>query len=830
MQISTASDFSTLPVTQSGITGTSYGAAVLSYNTQYYWRVRATNVGGSGPFSPAFMFTTIVAPPGAPTLISPANNASGVGTTPTLVWSVSVGATRYRLQLSTSSTFNSTILDDTTLTTLSRQVGPLSNNTTYYWRVSATNDGGTSSFSTAFSFTTILAAPSAPSLSSPANSATGVSVSPTLTWIASADAVSYTVQVSTSSGFSPIVATQSGITGTSYGVAGLSNNTQYYWRVSATNAGGTSSYSAAFSFTTIVTAPAAPTLASPSNGSVNVQINPTLSWNSSSGATSYSLQVSTGSGFASFVVNQSGITGASFNVVGLSNNTQYYWRVSAANAGGSSAFSAPFSFTTVAAVSGPPTLASPANNATDVSTSPTLSWNASSGATSYTVQLSTSAGFSSFVLNQSGVTSTVINVPGLANSTQYFWRVNATSPGGPTAFSSVFSFTTAAPAPAPPTLVSPANGITGIATNPTLSWSASGGAVTYNLHVSTSSNFSSFVVIQSGVTGTSFALSGLSLNTLYYWRVNASNVAGSSNWSSVWSFTTAPPPPSAPTPVLPANGATGVPTSPTLTWNAPSGAASYNLQVSTASDFSSVVVNLSGMTSTSHTPSGLNVNTQYYWRVNAANTWGTSVYSSTFSFRTLLPVPSSPALSSPATGAINLPRTVSFSWAAPPNAVSYHLQVSKISSFTPNVLDTTNITSLGASVTLDLNTTYYWRVSAINPSGEGAFSSARSFTIVRTTAVERLDGGLATDFALSQNYPNPFNPTTTIRFSIPSSSNVRITIYNALGNLVHLLVNGHYAPGQYTATWDASSLPSGVYFYRLQTDTFVDTKRLVLLK
>ena len=63
-----------------------------------------------------------------------------------------------------------------------------------------------------------------------------------------------------------------------------------------------------------------------------------------------------------------------------------------------------------------------------------------------------------------------------------------------------------------------------------------------------------------------------------------------------------------------------------------------------------------------------------------------------------------------------------------------------------------------------------------------------------------------------------------------SSSNVRITIYNALGNLVHLLVNSRYAPGQYDATWDASALRSGVYFYRLQTDTFVDTKKLVLLK
>ena len=268
-----------------------------------------------------------------------------------------------------------------------------------------------------------------------------------------------------------------------------------------------------------------------------------------------------------------------------------------------------------------------------------------------------------------------------------------------------------------------------------------------------------------------------------------------------------------------------------MSWGLVTGATSYIVQVYTDVTLTTRVFKDS-LASPPSIVSSLSASTQYYWRVQAINSGGSSGWTiSSFTTSASLPnPPSAPTLSSPADGTVNLAQAVTFNWSAVANAVSYHLQESTSSSFSPIVLDTTRITALALTVSLNLNTTYYWRVSALNTGGEGAFSATRSFTIVRTTNVERLDSGLATDFAMSQNYPNPFNPTTTIRFSLPSSSNVRITIYNAVGNLVRLLVNGHYAPGQYSVTWDASSLPSGVYFYRIQTESFVDTKRLVLLK
>lgn len=91
--------------------------------------------------------------------------------------------------------------------------------------------------------------------------------------------------------------------------------------------------------------------------------------------------------------------------------------------------------------------------------------------------------------------------------------------------------------PAIPTLSTPANNATGINTNPALTWNASSGATGYTLQVSISSSFGSFVYNQSGLTGTSQSI-GLGAGLTYYWRVNATNIYGTSTWSSIWSFTT----------------------------------------------------------------------------------------------------------------------------------------------------------------------------------------------------------------------------------------------------------------------------------------------------
>jgi hypothetical protein len=89
---------------------------------------------------------------------------------------------------------------------------------------------------------------------------------------------------------------------------------------------------------------------------------------------------------------------------------------------------------------------------------------------------------------------------------------------------------------------------------------------------------------------------------------------------------------------------------------------------------------------------------------------------------------------------------------------------------------------------------------------------------------------LPTNYALDQNFPNPFNPVTTIQFSVPRESHVRLKVYNSFGAEVATLVDRQVAAGTYKVNWDASRLASGFYLYRLETEGFAQTKKLLLMK
>jgi hypothetical protein len=86
------------------------------------------------------------------------------------------------------------------------------------------------------------------------------------------------------------------------------------------------------------------------------------------------------------------------------------------------------------------------------------------------------------------------------------------------------------------------------------------------------------------------------------------------------------------------------------------------------------------------------------------------------------------------------------------------------------------------------------------------------------------------EFFVSQNYPNPFNPSTAISFALPKASTVELKIFNLLGQEVATLLNEEKTSGIYQVEFDASTLPSGVYFYRLQAGDFVQTKKMILLR
>ncbi|MBE2216600.1 MAG: T9SS type A sorting domain-containing protein [Ignavibacteria bacterium] len=91
-------------------------------------------------------------------------------------------------------------------------------------------------------------------------------------------------------------------------------------------------------------------------------------------------------------------------------------------------------------------------------------------------------------------------------------------------------------------------------------------------------------------------------------------------------------------------------------------------------------------------------------------------------------------------------------------------------------------------------------------------------------------GNLPTAYSLGQNYPNPFNPSTKISFSLPTASEIKLEVYNSLGTIVKTVASGSFPAGNHSLSFNAGSLPSGVYFYRLNTATFTETKKMILIK
>jgi hypothetical protein len=276
--------------------------------------------------------------------VLPAALATGQALAPKLSWNPVATAASYTLQVSTDSTFTTTLVyNQNALTTTAQTISGLLNSTKYYWKVIAVGTDGSSVSSSTSCFATILAAP-APT--SPATDAIRQPVTIVLSWSPVASAISYALEVSTDKSFATTMYNQGGLTSTSQTVIGLSYNSGYFWRVNATNAGGTSSWSVADDFQT---APlAAPVLIGPHNDTTNLAVSSEFSWNPVSTATLYALRISTDSTFETTpAFKKDSLTDTTEIVAGLAKGTVYYWHVDATNSVGTSVWSETRSFTTV---------------------------------------------------------------------------------------------------------------------------------------------------------------------------------------------------------------------------------------------------------------------------------------------------------------------------------------------------------------------------------------------------------------------------------------------------------------------------------------------------
>ena len=312
-----------------------------------------------------------------------------------------------------------------------------------------------------------------------------------------------------------------------------------------TTTGGTiQSFSAPFTgdavlyiFSSTVTAPGPPTLASPPNLSTGVVTSPILTWTTAMGADTYAVQVGLDSSFSVIIVSDSLLIDTTRQASGLSTGTTYYWRVRGTNTQGNSPWSSVWSFTTISLPPSAPVLIEPLDLSLGQPLSPILTWSRVFGADSYDVQLSSDPVFSSLILNDSLLVDTTQQASGLNNGAIYFWRVRSRNVAGLSGWPVPWSFTTTIQLPGQVQLVSPADEAALNSDTVSFVWHQSSPGITnYWIEGSTDSLFSQSLM-DSTLTDTTTTVPGVPVNTTYYWRVKAKNSIGWGQFSSTRSFT-----------------------------------------------------------------------------------------------------------------------------------------------------------------------------------------------------------------------------------------------------------------------------------------------------
>jgi hypothetical protein len=849
------------------------------------------------PSSGTLQFNILNNAPAVVQQVSPFNNSLGIIQPVQLKWMSSAGAGSYRLQFGSDSTFAATIIDTSGLTDTSLTVNALSNLTTYYWRVMVSNITGSSAWSSVWNFKT-LGNPTQAVLIYPAANSQNIPTTLTFQWNKSQDQLlmikkmnqypgikkitkvsRYWFELTADTARASYVINDSALTDTVKQVSGLHNSTDYWWRVSAKNETGWGSFTSWNKFTTIVATPGIVTQVSPLSNSVGNVQPVQLKWISSAGTSSYRLQLGGDSTFAATIIDTSGLTDTSLTVNTLSNLTTYDWRVNASNITGTSVWSPIWNFKTL----GNPTLAVliyPSNNSLNIPTTLTFQWNKSQDqllvikkmnqypgikkitkVSRYWFELTADTAGASYVINDSALTDTVKQVSGLHNSTDYWWRVSAKNETGWGSFTSWNKFTTNVATPGIVFQVSPLSNSVGNIQPVQLTWMTSTGAISYRLQVSTDSTFKS-TYNDTLITDTTCAANrpnpfgnyGLSNLTKYYWRVNATNIGGTSPWSQVWNFTTLGNPAQVVL-IYPGANSVNIPVALDFKWNKTqdqltarknelvknaksiASVSQYWFELTADTASSNYVQNIISITDTTVQVTGLQNLTNYWWRVSAMNETGWGAFADWTKFTTVVDTPGVATLLTPNSSStiIDTATSILFRWKSASFASTYEFQISSNKNFNTVISDTSGIKdTVFIYHPKNLTATFYWRVRGNNIAGTGSWSSVNSVSII--SGIDKLKSGVPAAYALYQNYPNPFNPNTVIRFALPFSSNVKIEIYNILGEKVREILNEQKTAGYYEINFNTVGLASGVYLYLLQATStdgrsqFRDVKKMMLLK
>lgn len=285
-------------------------------------------------------FTT-VAPVSTPSLVAPANQSTEQLRAAELTWNASTGdgEIKYNIQVATDNSFSieSIVHAATNVTETTYQLPSLNYLTTYFWRVQATDVNGVGAWSSAFQYT-VADVVTTPILSTPLNASVDLVAPLTFAWESAIGVapIKYEIEIAEDISFSVSKISNPNVLSTSYQVDVLNRGTGYYWHVRAIDANGVGNWSDALTFTTLIAPPEAPSLDSAiASGAINQPTTIKFVWEAAARAEEYILQVAEDAGFTSLAVNENVGNNLEYSTH-LVAFRQYWWKLIAVNAGGSS--------------------------------------------------------------------------------------------------------------------------------------------------------------------------------------------------------------------------------------------------------------------------------------------------------------------------------------------------------------------------------------------------------------------------------------------------------------------------------------------------------------
>jgi hypothetical protein len=780
---------------------TSHSRAItgLTPNTLYHFQVVSNDAYGNSITSGDYTLTT-VADSTPPTFSNFAVAVNAPGTQATITWTTNEPATKkVEYDTVTGPPYANVTAEDTTLTTTHSRVltGLTPNTVDYHYRAVSTDGAGNTGYSSPDRiFDTkdpvITVGPSV----------TGVTGnSATITW--TTDEASHTrVNYGLTTSYGSNSANNSLVTSHSRTIAGLTPNALYHFQVVSNDAYGNSIASGDFTLVTDITPPVLSSIAANTSGG-----SATITWTTNENATTQVEYGTTTAYGSTTTLDPLPVTSHSQSITGLITNTQYHYRVKSQDGNGNLATSADYTFTINDSV--PPVISAVASSGT-TDTTTTITWTTNEVAdTQIEYGLTTSYG-SVTTLNTTLLTSHSQNITGLASNALYHYRVKSRDASGNLATSGDYTFTTTDINP--PVISSIIAGGIGESTA-TIIWTTNEASTTQVDYGLTTSYGSSTALNPSPVTNHSQALSNLSANTLYHYRVKSRDAAGNLETSGDNTFTTAadsaaPVISNVQSSSITENGAT-------ITWttNEPG-----NTQIQyglTTSYGSTTTLDPTLVTSHSQSLTGLLPNTQYHYRVKSADALGNLATSNNFTFTTIDTTP--PTITTGPSVPSVTATTATVSWVTNENADT-QVQYGPTTQYENGiVINSTPVTSHSLQLTnLLVDALYHYRVKSRDPAGNlvtsldftfqtdgtpPVLSSINAVTPTDATATITWSTNEAADTQVEYGLTTSYGSTTTLNTTLLTSHSQDLTGLQPL-TLYHYRVKSRDAAGNLATSGD----------------------------